>query len=202
MALKTFAEPIPLLIPGPRGTCTVQYMRINPRELNSDLQKKVYQLCTPRNLFRRYLRSFTRKFLMQSLSIAKVDLSEALPTGDIEPGTPVLLYQAQFTKDEVLTLLVRDRSRGASELSSISDYILSDNRRSKGNYISCCGAWYLYYELSGRVAAKWLFVALVLSLIGGIAAGLAGDTNLGLNVGTCTLAVLSAVQWLLILWQQ
>jgi hypothetical protein len=52
------------------------------------------------------------------------------------------------------------------------------------------------------MAAKWLFVALVLSLISSVATRLAGDVELALGVGTCMLAVLSTVQWLLILWQQ
>jgi hypothetical protein len=82
----------------------------------------------------------------------------------------------------------------------MSDYILS--HQSKGNPTTCCSAWYLYYEFSGRMAAKWLFVALVLSLISSVATRLAGDVELALGVGTCMLAVLSTVQWLLILWQQ
>jgi hypothetical protein len=48
----------------------------------------------------------------------------------------------------------------------------------------------------------WLFVALILSILRGVAAGVSSDdANIGFNVGTCILAILSTVQGLLILWQ-
>lgn len=51
------------------------------------------------------------------------------------------------------------------------------------------------------MSSMWLLVALVLSIVGGTSAGLRGDVGLGFNVGTCILAALSAMQWLLMMWQ-
>lgn len=63
-------------------------------------------------------------------------------------------------------------------------------------------AWSLYPEIDRRIASMWLFVALILSILGGVAAGVSSDdANIGFNVGTCILAILSTVQGLLILWQ-
>lgn len=125
-----------------------------------------------------------------------------MQTSDIESGTPsVHIYNTTFAKDEILTSLLHDKSGVALSSSSISDYLL-DHRRDKRSPVGCSIAgWYLYHELDRKNSSMWLLVAIILSIIGGVSAGLIGDTNLGLNVGTALLAASSAVQWLLILWQ-
>ena len=123
-----------------------------------------------------------------------------MQTADIESGISVLLHNAPFAKDEFLTSLICDKSARVPESSSILEYMLND-RASNANSMGRRRAWYIYYELDRRSASMWLLVALILSIAGGISAGLEGDTNLGLNVGTALLAASSAVQWLLIMWQ-
>jgi hypothetical protein len=55
-------------------------------------------------------------------------------------------------------------------------------------------------EFHGKSAALWLFLALLVSAVGGIGAGFcAQDINMGMNVGTGLLAVLSTLQGVLLL---
>jgi hypothetical protein len=84
---------------------------------------------------------------------------------------------------------------------SIARYLFDKfpSEKSDAPYQNAC---VVYTEVDKKAAAIWLFIALGLSTVAGVAAGVGGENaNLGFDVGTCVLAVLSVVQGFLLLWQ-
>lgn len=115
-----------------------------------------------------------------------------------EPEAQALepVHGAQIIRDDFLTsAFLQTCSSPVSK--SVADYLL--NRKANIKYQNVCVG---FTEIDTRMVAVWLLVALVLSSSAGVAAGvLWRNTGLGFDIGMCTLAVLSTLQGVILLWQ-
>lgn len=109
--------------------------------------------------------------------------------------------RAQIVRDDFVTAAFLAQPASSPESTSIARYLF-DKLGSEKSDVKCRAACVIYTELDRKVAAIWLLIAIGLSTVGGVAAGVGGqNANLGFDVGTCVLAVLSGLQGVLFLWQ-
>ena len=105
-----------------------------------------------------------------------------------------------ITRDDFMTSAFRNQPESLTASTSTSRYLFDKFGSGKSN-VKCHTACIVYTEVDRKVAAIWLLVALGISATAGVAAGVGGrNANLGFDVGTCVLAVLSALQGVLLLW--
>jgi hypothetical protein len=99
-------------------------------------------------------------------------------------------------KDDTLTKLVFSAGP-VSEIGNLYAYLTDGVQNDHAGYVE---VWCFYRAVSGRAASIWLFVALGLAVALGLGVGLgAGDGQLGLDVGTGALAVLTGIHMCLVL---
>src|SRR5262245_54627475 len=104
-------------------------------------------------------------------------------------------------KDDVLTSAFRSSSTASRTSRTIAKHLLNEVRSANIDTRKRT-AWTMFREFDKRLAAVWLLVVLMMSILAGTSAGFGtGDANLGFNVGAGVLSVFSTMQAILILWQ-
>lgn len=159
---------------------------------------------------RRTFEKWYRWFLMKKPAVGWVNLGKVkgLSVSEIAvlTGQKVLDVERQRldsqpviqTRDDFLSTALTEATR--PNASRVAKYLL-DRILPKARSDSVRQACAMYWEIDRKLAAVWLFVALMGSICVGLAIGFAlKDAGMGFNVGTCLLAVLSAFQGVL-LWQ-
>jgi hypothetical protein len=104
----------------------------------------------------------------------------------------------KIKENEPLTKLMNNASVPLPSPGHLKAYLINETQHHRDEHVQI---WCLHYKLDGAAASMWLLLALVISLGIGLAVGFScGDGKLGLDVGTCVIAVLSAIQTMIIMW--
>ncbi|KAF7181995.1 hypothetical protein CNMCM7691_001383 [Aspergillus felis] len=188
--------PLPLAIRvavrGHNGLLTLQAMRIAPTIRTEDLIRQLLLVCGLENDTHAMSYRLRNLLLMRRVVICNVMLS-------------VLIQSIEHRSvNESLTGAICNPSvlRGSNFAALLEPYTILPRRT--GDEVTgkkACRALILDYELSLRHALIWTFVAVIISLIFGLAGGFAAphwDLNLALSVTGVTLTIFGVIQAVLL----
>ncbi|XTI92197.1 hypothetical protein V2W45_777994 [Cenococcum geophilum] len=147
-----------------RNSFHLHKISLTMEELDSEVIAKIRRL-DPGDAAKCFgtLRPICRTLSMQRVVIGTVNLVKPL---DLETQEPRYQYIKQITRDDFLTTALHNPSVLSPTSSIIAKY-LSDETFC-GNLGAGPPAWSLYLEIDRRIASMWLFVALILSILGAL----------------------------------
>jgi len=108
-------------------------------------------------------------------------------------------YVHKIKEDEPMTKLINNEAVPLPSPGHLKAYMINNAQHSREGHEQI---WCMYYKLDGAMALMWVFLALTISFIAGIATGFScEDGKLGLQVGTGVFTVLSAIQAVITLYE-
>ncbi|KAH7066877.1 hypothetical protein BKA63DRAFT_607765 [Paraphoma chrysanthemicola] len=134
------------------------------------------------------LSSFYHVITMRRIAIASVRIHRQ---PDLKAQMVAPYQVKQIVNDRILTQLLRKPSAFALDTRAIQEYLTAGRKLERGEDIQM---WCLYYEFDGMAASMWLMLALLLSVLLGVAIEtIIRDIELAFSVGTGLLVVLTPI---------
>ncbi|KAJ4413263.1 hypothetical protein N0V91_000237 [Didymella pomorum] len=169
----------------------LHYFSLSTDETNVDIMARMRELSTGnRSIMHRFAKNTMHALLMREPAVGK---ALALRIHDLGAEN-VIVYEVK--KDDALTKLCFG-SVPAPQYGSLHAYLVDAVQDGHPYYTE---VWCFYHATSGRMAAAWLLIALIIAMLIGLGVGVGcGDGGFGLDVGTGTLAVLTAIHLAILL---